>query len=32
MKVTSPMLSPKPLKEGEDARTFLMKKKSPYKA
>jgi len=28
----SPILSPKPMKEGEDARTYLMKKKSPLKA
>lgn len=31
IKGNSPLLSPKPVKEGEDARAYLMKKKSPLK-
>mgnify|MGYP000347891442 CR=1 FL=1 len=31
VKGNSTLLSPKPLKEGDDARSYLMKKKSPYK-
>lgn len=32
IKGNSALLSPKPLKEGDDARSYLMKKKSPFKA